>query len=196
MSACSSDAPADNTPLVRLHGAWLATAIAEHFHDRELKVLLLLDSLTRFAQAQRELALAIGEPPATKGYPPSVFARMPQLVERAGNSDRGAGSITAVLGTMSSMKLQNYRAFIDRLSDAIRQQAQAVQVAREDYERKREAWRERHVEANALGKAMARFKSEEELACARREQQQARRAVGGPAAQPRDRRRDRHVEDR
>ncbi|HUO81191.1 MAG TPA: flagellar protein export ATPase FliI [Steroidobacteraceae bacterium] len=87
--------PADTPPLMRLHGAWVAHAIAEHFRDRGLKVLLLLDSLTRFAQAQREIALAIGEPPATKGYPPSVFARLPQLVERAGNSDRGPGSITA-----------------------------------------------------------------------------------------------------
>jgi flagellum-specific ATP synthase len=87
--------PADVPPLMRLHGAWMAHAIAEHFRDRGLKVLLLLDSLTRFAQAQREIALAIGEPPATKGYPPSVFARLPQLVERAGNSDRGPGSITA-----------------------------------------------------------------------------------------------------
>jgi flagellum-specific ATP synthase len=87
--------PADTPPLMRLHGAWVTHAIAEHFRDRGLRVLLLLDSLTRFAQAQREIALAIGEPPATKGYPPSVFARLPQIVERSGNSDRGPGSITA-----------------------------------------------------------------------------------------------------
>ncbi len=88
-------APADAPPLVRLQGAHYATAIAEHFRDRGQHVLLLMDSLTRFAMAQRELALAIGEPPATKGYPPSVFAKLPQLVERSGNGARGQGSITA-----------------------------------------------------------------------------------------------------
>jgi len=87
-------APADTPPLMRLQGAAYATAIAEHFRDRGQHVLLLLDSLTRYAMAAREIALAIGEPPATKGYPPSVFARLPQLVERAGNAAAGGGSIT------------------------------------------------------------------------------------------------------
>ncbi len=87
-------APADDLPLMRLHGAWRATAIAEYFRDRGQHVLLVMDSLTRFAQAQREVALAIGEPPVSKGYPPSVFARLPQLVERSGNCERG--SITGI----------------------------------------------------------------------------------------------------
>ncbi len=88
-------APADNSPLMRLKGCETAVQIAEYFRDQGLNVLLLVDSLTRYAQAQREIALAVGEPPATKGYPPSVFSKLPQLVERAGNGGDGQGSITA-----------------------------------------------------------------------------------------------------
>ena len=88
-------APADTSPLKRMQGAAYSTRLAEHFRDEGKNVLLIMDSLTRYAMAQREIALAIGEPPATKGYPPSVFAKLPKLVERTGNGPVGGGSITA-----------------------------------------------------------------------------------------------------
>jgi len=108
-------APADAPPLLRMQGASYATAIAEHFRDRGQHVLLLMDSLTRYAMAQREIALAIGEPPATKGYPPSCFAKLPQLVERSGNGLHGVGSITAFYTVLSEGDDQQ-----DPIADAAR----------------------------------------------------------------------------
>lgn len=108
-------APADAPPLTRMQGANYATAIAEHFRDQGLHVLLLMDSLTRYAMAQREIALAIGEPPATKGYPPSCFAKLPQLVERSGNGLNGHGSITAFYTVLSEGDDQQ-----DPIADAAR----------------------------------------------------------------------------
>lgn len=107
--------PADDPPLLRVHGALLATSIAEYFRNQGLNVLLLMDSLTRYAQAWREIALAIDEPPATKGYPPSVFAKLPQLVERAGNADVDGGSITAFYTVLTENDDPN-----DPIADAAR----------------------------------------------------------------------------
>jgi flagellum-specific ATP synthase len=88
-------ATGDEPPLVRVRAGMAATAVAEHFRAKGKKVMLLIDSLSRVAMAQREIGLAAGEPPTSKGYPPSVFAALPRLVERAGN-DEGRGSITAL----------------------------------------------------------------------------------------------------
>ena len=109
--------PADDAPLMRLRAAYLATSLAEYYRDQGKNVLLLMDSLTRFGQAQREIALAIGEPPATKGYPPSVFSLIPQLVERAGNGADGGGSITAFYTVLTEG---------DDLQDPIADSARAI----------------------------------------------------------------------
>ena len=107
--------PADDSPLKRLNGALISTAIAEYFRDQGKETLLLMDSLTRYAQAQREIGLAVGEPPATKGYPPSVFAKLPQLVERAGNSKNKKGSLTAIYTVLTEGDDQQ-----DPIADAAR----------------------------------------------------------------------------
>jgi len=108
-------APADCSPLQRVHAAKYSTTIAEYFRDEGKRVLLLMDSLTRVAQSYREIALAIGEPPATKGYPPSVFTKIPALVERAGNSSVVGGSITAFYTVLVEGDDQN-----DPIADASR----------------------------------------------------------------------------
>ncbi len=110
-------APADASPLMRLKGCETALTVAEYFRDQGKDVLLLMDSLTRYAQAQREIALAIGEPPATKGYPPSVFAKLPALVERAGNGGGSQGSITAFFTVLTEG---------DDLQDPIADSARAI----------------------------------------------------------------------
>jgi flagellum-specific ATP synthase len=110
-------APADTSPLMRLKGCETAVTVAEYFRDQGMNVLLLVDSLTRYAMAQREIALALGEPPATKGYPPSVFARLPALVERAGNGGERQGSITAFFTVLTEG---------DDLQDPIADAARAI----------------------------------------------------------------------
>ncbi len=103
-----------DSPLVRVHGAFIATTIAEYFRDYGQDVLLLMDSISRFAMAQREVGLSIGEPPSTKGYTPSVFALLPRLLERAGTW-KGKGSITGLYTVLTDGEDPH-----DPISDAVR----------------------------------------------------------------------------